>query len=288
MNRAEYRLGLLLVTASAVAWSTAGLFTRLIPLDAWTILAWRGLFSALGTAAVIAAMKRGVGWRGYLGTGWPEWLFACVSAVGMILFISSLRHTTVAHVAIIYATVPFVAAGLAWLVMREKPVAGAIGGSLVALAGIVLMVGFGGQGGLVGDVLALGMTLCMAAIMVIARHFRDIAVMPAACMSGLLSSLLSWPFGAPLAVSGEQLLLLALFGIASAVGLALFTLGARLLPAVETALIGSLDTPLAPLWVWLFFAEMPDPATIVGGMIVFGAVAVHLARSTRRVSSSNC
>lgn len=282
MRRSEYRLGLLLVTASAVAWSTAGLLTRLIPLDAWTILAWRGLFSALGTAVVIAAMEHGTGRHGFLRMGWPGWLFATVSAVGMILFISSLRYTTVAHVAVIYATVPFAAAGLAWLAMRERPGAGAMGGSLVALAGVALMVGFGGQGGRLGDALALGMTLSMAAIMVIARRFRDIAVMPAACMSALLSTLMSWPFGAPLTVSGEELLLLALFGMASAVGLALFTLGARLLPAVETALIGSLDTPLAPLWVWLFFAETPDLVTIAGGLIVFGAVAVHLARSARR------
>ena len=44
---AEYRLGLILVTASAVAWSLAGLFTRAIPLDSWTILAWRGIFLSL-------------------------------------------------------------------------------------------------------------------------------------------------------------------------------------------------------------------------------------------------
>lgn len=281
MNRADYRLGLVLVTASAVAWSTAGLFTRLIPLDAWTMLAWRGLFSALGTAAVIAAMGRGGGWDEFRRMGWPEWLFAIVSAIGMILFISSLRHTTVAHVAVIYATVPFVAAGLAWLVMREKAGASAIGGSLAALAGIALMVGFGGQGGLLGDVRAFGMTLSMAAIMVIARRFRDIAVMPAACMSGLLSSLLAWPFGTPLEVSSGELVLLALFGFASAIGLALFTLGARLLPAVETALVGTLDTPLAPLWVWLFFAETPDLATVAGGLVVFGAVGVHVVRSAR-------
>ncbi|MGO4837508.1 EamA family transporter, partial [Rhizobiaceae sp. 2RAB30] len=166
-------------------------------------------------------------------------------------------------------------------VMRDEGGSSAIGGSLAALAGIALLVGFGGQGGLLGDVLAFGMTLSMAAIMVIARRFRDIAVMPAACMSGLLSSLLAWPFGTPLAVSSWELALLALFGMASAIGLALFTLGARLLPAVETALIGTLDTPLAPLWVWLFFAETPDLATVTGGLIVFGAVGVHVVRSTR-------
>ncbi|BCH25201.1 hypothetical protein [Mesorhizobium sp. L-8-3] len=82
-------------------------------------------------------------------------------------------------------------------------------------------------------------------------------------------------------VSVEELSLLAFFGMASAAGLALFTLGARLLPAVETALIVSLDTPLPPPWVWLFFAETPGPVTMAGGLIVFAAVAPHLARSAR-------
>ena len=62
-----------------------------------------------------------------------------------------------------------------------------------------------------------------------------------------------------------------------AVGLPLFTLGARLLPAIETALIGSLEAPLAPLWVWLLFNETPAAATIGGGLMVVAAVILYLA-----------
>jgi len=98
----------------------------------------------------------------------------------------------------------------------------------------------------------------MAAMMVVARSFPNIPAMPAACLSALISGLACWPFGDPLAVSGRDLLLLVMFGMAnSAVGITLFALGARYLPAVETALIGSLDAPLAPLWVWLAFDETP-------------------------------
>lgn len=146
------------------------------------------------------------------------------------------------------------------------------------------MVGFGPEGGLWGDLLALGTTLAMAAMMVIARRFRDIPVMPAACLSALLSGLVCWPLSEPSAVSGHELMLLALFGLVnSAVGLAFFTLGARLLPAIETALVGSLDAPLAPLWVWLAFDETPSKTTMGGGLIVFAAVAAHLIAGTPRV-----
>jgi drug/metabolite transporter (DMT)-like permease len=277
MNAPEYRLGLILVTGSAIAWSTAGLFTRLIPTDTWTMLAWRGLFGALGLAIVIVALRRGDSLRGMWSMGWPGWLFVILSSVGMVFFITSLRHTTVAHVAVIYATVPFLAAALGWLMLRERPSASALVASLAALVGVAIMVGLGVEGGLFGDLLAFGMTLCMAVIMVIVRRYRNIPVMPAACLSALLSGLACWPLGDPLAVSGYDLLLLALFGIVnSSLGLALFTLGARFLPAIETALIGALDAPLAPLWVWLAFGETPSASTLVGGSIVFVAVAVHM------------
>jgi drug/metabolite transporter (DMT)-like permease len=226
--------------------------------------------------------------RGFRNLGWPGWLFAALGGLGMIFFITSLRHTTVAHVAVIYATVPLLAAGLGWLVSREKPSASAVAASLAALAGVVVMVGFGAEGSLLGNLLAFGMTIAMAFIMVIARRFRNIPVMPAACLSALLSGLVCWPLGNPLVVSGHEFLMLALFGLVnSAIGLSLFTLGARLLPAIETALIGSLDAPLAPLWVWLAFNETPGRSTIVGGAIVFIAVAAYLIAGATKTGKSS-
>ncbi len=277
MRAPDHRLGLVLVTGSAVAWSLAGFFTRLIHLDTWTMLAWRGVFGAVGTAAVIIAMERKTAWRSLRAMGWPGWLFAIVSAIGMVLFIASLRHTTVAHVAVIYATVPFLAALLGWLLIRERPSRSAMLASAAALFGVAVMVGLGVEGHFSGDLMALGMTFAMAVMMVIARRYHHVPVMPAACLSALLSGLACWPLGHALAVSGRDLALLAMFGLVnSAVGLTLFTMGAQLLPAIETALIGALDAPLAPLWVWIAFGEAPGAGTMLGGVIVFAAVGLHI------------
>ena len=281
--RASYRLGILLVTASAVAWSTTGFFTRLIPLDTGTLLFWRGLFGGLGILIFIVLQQRRNTVRSFRAMGRPAWSFAIVSALGMLCFISSLRMTTVAHVAIIYATVPFIAAGLAWLVMRERPTARAAVASLAALLGVGIMVGLGGDGSWLGDLLALGMTMAMAVMMVISRRFQGIAVMQAACLSTFLSAAIAMPCAANLAVSVHDLVNLAMFGIVnSSLGLVLFTLGARMLPAVETGLIGSLDAPLAPIWVWLVFAETPTAVTLIGGLIVFTAVAAHILAGSHR------
>jgi drug/metabolite transporter (DMT)-like permease len=281
--QAQYRLGLVLVTGSAIAWSTAGFFTRLIPLDNWTLLFWRGIFAAAGIFLFMLAKDGRGAWRQFGRLRGPGWLFAIVSGGGMMVYITSLTLTTVAHVAIIYCIAPFVAAGLAFLVMRERPTAVAIAASLVALIGVAVMVGLsGGEGSLFGDLLALVMTFGMAVMMVISRRHRDIPILAAACLSAVLSSAACWPFAAHVLPSPDLLFDLALFGLVnSAIGIALFTLGARLIPAVETALIGALDAPLAPVWVWLAFGETPGRATILGGILVIGAVLANVSFGAR-------
>ena len=45
-------------------------------------------------------------------------------------------------------------------------------------------------------------------------------------------------------------------------GLALLTIGARLIPAAQVALITLLEVVLGPLWVWLALSERPGTATL--------------------------
>src|SRR5262247_2224603 len=94
-DRPQFRLGVFCVTASAVAWSTAGFFTRLIPLDSWTILFWRGIFAGLFIGVYIVWQYRADTLRVYRSMGRAGWLFAICSAFGMTTFISALKLTTV-------------------------------------------------------------------------------------------------------------------------------------------------------------------------------------------------
>lgn len=55
--RSERGLGIALVTAAAIAWSTAPFFTRLLPLDPWTILFWRGLFGGSLISVLLVLMQ---------------------------------------------------------------------------------------------------------------------------------------------------------------------------------------------------------------------------------------
>lgn len=281
-SRRDYHLGLLLVTAAAVAWSTSGLFTRLVSVDTPTILFWRGLFGALGTCLVIATFSGTGGIGTFRHLGRHSFAYAALTALSMLLFISALRNTTVAHVAIITATVPFVAAYLGWAILRDAPSTSAIFASTAALVGVAVMAGISTDGSAFGDGLAFLMALCMAGMILISRRFRHIPALPATCLASALSAAATLPFATLAQVTPEDLSILALFGLVNQVlGFGLFALGARLLPPMETALITALDAPLAPLWVWLFLAETPERATLMGGALVFIAVLVHIRWANR-------
>jgi drug/metabolite transporter (DMT)-like permease len=260
--------------AAAVAWSTAGYFTRLIPVGLWTMLVWRNLFGGVFMLLYLVATKR----RDLLGSftrlGSIGWLAALINGVSMICYLAALRHTSVVNVVVIYATAPFVAAALAWLLFRETSSARTLIASLVALVGVTITVGGSPHlSGLTGDLLALLMTIGLATFTVILRHHRNTSMVSAAGASAWIGGLIALPFASTLAVSAHQLTNLALFGITSfGLGLVLYTIGARHLPAARSALISALDTPLAPIWVWLAFNERPAVTSIVGGSIVMIAV----------------
>ena len=89
-DRSQHRLGIALVVAAAVAWSTAPFFTRLLPYDSWTILFWRGLFGGGLIAASAVLMQGRAGLRDLTRMGRNGWLVASLSTPGMVAFIPAL------------------------------------------------------------------------------------------------------------------------------------------------------------------------------------------------------
>src|SRR3546814_4610249 len=105
------------------------------------------------------------------------WLLAGVGSLASLAFIFSFKLTYVANVAVIYATAPFIAAALGWLLMRERlRVQTAIAATVSIFGIVVVFAGSLGTASLLGDGLALLMTFGSALYMVLIRRFRDSAV----------------------------------------------------------------------------------------------------------------
>ena len=270
--------GSLLVAIAAVAFSTAGLFTRLISVDVWTMLFWRGLFGGLLILAYIAWRERAGTGAAFTVIGRPGLVIASCSTIATICFITALRETTVADVTVIYATAPFIAAGIAWAWTRERPRRITLAASALALVGVVVMCGAAHSAGhALGDLLSLGMTVLMALMMVVIRKNRHISMLPAACLSAFACAIVVLPLSHPAEVTAENLTLLSLFGTTQfGLGLLLLTAGSRRISATRASLLANLELPFAPLWVWLAFSEVPDQSTYIGGGIVCAAVLLDL------------
>jgi drug/metabolite transporter (DMT)-like permease len=280
----QHRLGVALIVAAAVAWSTAPLFTRLLPFDSWTILFWRGLFGGGLIAAILVLMQGRAGLREFSAMGSNGWLVASLSTLGMVCFIPALQLTSVSNVAIIIATGPFVAAAFAWIWLREAARWQTLLASLVALCGVAIIVGDArAHADIIGLALACLMTVAIAAMTVVVRRHKGTSMVAAAALSNLLGSIVSIPFAHGIgAVSWTDLAILAAFGFFQvALGLTLFVLGSRLLPSGQATLIATLETPLMPLWVWLAFQETPAPRALIGGALVMAAVIADVIDDSR-------
>jgi drug/metabolite transporter (DMT)-like permease len=277
-------LGVALIAGSAVAYSTAGFFARLIHLDLWTLVFWRGLFSTAFLLAVAHVQHGRSARRAFRRLDRWGWVAAGFSTAAMVCYLAALRNTSVADVAIIYGTAPFVTAAVALTVLGERTTAVTLWSSALALIGVALMfTGSGISHALEGDLLAFAMTVLMALMIITTRRSKSVSSLPIAVISSLASSIIAAPFTHPGRPDLLQFAELGLFGIAQlGLGLLLLTAGTRRLSASRVALVGGLDVPLAPIWVWIAFNEIPTPATIAGGLMVIAAVTLNTVLSTRR------
>lgn len=285
----DERLGFLLVFLSALFWSFGGAIARFIEVsDPWTIVFWRSLWAA---AFLLAFMLWRDGARGtvalFRGMGWPGVAVGCCFATASTCFVVALGYTTVANILLMQAGVPLIAALLAFLLFRER----VSGPTWVAIVAVILGVGvmvsdsLGGRVSPVGDGLALTIAVVFACATVITRRYAHVRMTPATCLGTLIAASFASSQLASFAVAPADMAYLFAFGALNlGLGLAFFATGARMIPAAYAALLGTFETLLGPVWVWLIHAEVPSSRTLLGGSIVFAALLVHILMEFRRLS----
>lgn len=277
---AGHSLGVGLIVASAAFFAMAGIFTKSISSDPWTIACWRGLVGGLLITGYVLWRSGRSGLS--LALGWRGWTMVAVGVLASLGFIASFKYTYVANVAIIYAAVPLVAAALEWAFLRVRPQAATIAMSLVCLLGVAIIVSGGlGGGHFFGDLVAVTMTAGAALYMVMIRAFRDTPVVWVGAVSAYILFAMGWFIVDPLAVSAADAWRMIGFGFTFACAVVLWTEGTRLVPASEAGVLGSAEVPIAILFAWMFLAELPPAASIAGGAVVMAAVVVHAFRARR-------
>jgi drug/metabolite transporter (DMT)-like permease len=281
-DRSVRRRGQLFVALAALAWSSAGVLQRELSVGTTTQLAGRALFACIALAGFVAVSNRGRTIAAFRSMGTAGFAVAICTAIASGSFIVALNHATVANVLFMQAAAPIFAALLAWIALGESVTGRALVAMGVALLGVALMVGGPGSGGVLGVGVSLVMTLAFAATIVITRHRREVSMAPAICLSQALVVVAVAPLAHPSTVTAHDLAFLVLLGAGQVgLGLAFLTVGARLIPAAEVALITLLEIVLGPLWVWIVLGERPALIAIIGGVVVMFAVVLQTTQSVQ-------
>ena len=196
----------------------------------------------------------------------------------------AMLNTTVANVVFIIGASPLVAALAGWLFLKERVSFTQVMTMLLAVLGIGLMFADGFvSGGMLGNVLALMMVFMYVIYLLILRRHRHIDMLPATCLSGLVTAMIVLPFTGTLVISQQDLVIAVLLGsVQFGMGFMLLTWSTRYLLAAEVALFSLSESILNPIWVWIGVNEVPSTLTLAGSAVVLFSVIVYSVMALKK------
>ncbi len=288
-NADAHKHGILFVFAAGILWSTVGLGIRLIE-DAlvWQILLYRSISMSLFLYLLIRVRSGESPFVQIRRIGSPIYIAGLALVAAYSGGIYSIQNTSVANAMLLFATTPFIAAVLGWLLLREPVRAATWIAITVAIGGIAIMIADkSGSVALKGSLAALGSAFGFAVFTVALRWGRTGEMLPAVFLSGLLAIAITLAIciasGLSLFVSPNDGSIAMGMGVLQVgAGLILYTLGSRSLPAAELALLSLAEVLLGPLWVWLFLGETASVNTLIGGAVLLVAITGNALSGMRR------
>jgi drug/metabolite transporter (DMT)-like permease len=283
------RTGIFFVLAAGVLWSTVGLGIRMIE-DAivWQILFYRSISLSAFLFLVIWLRSRESPLKLAIKAGLPASIGGLSLVAAYAGGIYAIQTTSVANAMLLFASAPFMAAILGWIVLRESVRPATWIATCVAMTGIAVMVSGQSDGAsLIGSLAALGSAFGFAVFTVALRWGKSGEMLPAVFLSGvyaiIITGVICLAIGAPLILSwndGGIAMGMGVFQVGA--GLILYTLGSKTVPAAELTLLSLAEVLLGPLWVWLFLGETITAYTLIGGTILLAAIAGNALSGARR------
>jgi len=266
---------------AGVVWSIQGVLIRqLDEAGSWAVLFWRSsgmvpvLVLWIGPGNALPALRQ-VSWAGVMG------------GLGLVLAfggaIVALQSTTVANAMLLFSASPFFAAVFGRILLKEPVSFPTWGAILLALVGILVMVGGIGQiggGQVLGTAAALTSAAGFAAFTVAIRWGHVADSLPVVLLGGIFSAIA----GAVAALIAGQTLAVPPFeaGLAFGMGVVtltggmyLYTKGSQAVPAAQATLLSLIEVLLAPGWAWIFLSETLSANTALGGAVLLAAVGLN-------------
>ena len=280
--------GLMLALAGALLLTPDTLLMRLSELDGGAMLAWRACLAGLVFLSIglIARFKEEKGNRARVSS-FGFWSLVICQIGNASFFAFGIALAPVAVVLLAVATVPVIAALLGYFLLGELADRRVWATIVLVFSGILMSVAGDIERGmniefetLLGACCGLAVAISLAFNFVIIRKNKtvpfELAIGLGALIAGCTAFYL-WPVAWQ--VRGASLIYISLTGlIILPVSFFLLSKASRLTSAANVSMIMLLETVLGPLWVWLGIKETPNSLTLLGGVLVVGALGFFLYR----------
>ena len=267
---ADHKKGILAVLASALLWSTGGLFIKLISLNAFQLSGLRSVFAAL--VFIILFKKKLLEVNGY------TFINASFYAGILILFVIATKMTSAANAIFLQYTAPIYVLFLEPLINKTKYEIINVVTIVFCFAGMILFfVGELSPGHMEGNIIALLSGIAFAAFLIGMRKNRPEYQFSSIFYGNILIAIICLP-----SIFSIEQFTLPDFGMIAFLGIfqiglayAIFSYGLKRVYAIEASLISMIEPVLNPVWVFIWYGEVPAYLAIVGGIIIVSAISLR-------------
>ena len=269
--------GPLLILTGGFCLSWGGLILRTFEsASIWQILFYRSIFFLWVLIAFILLTYGKKTFKKIKEAGVPGLIGGIFLSTNFVAYMYSMMETTVANVVFIISTQTVFLPIIAYIFLKEKISPRGYVAIMLAMIGVTLMIGDSfGTGSLKGNLAALTIPINFSVLVLIIRKYPKVDMIPAIFYAGILSCLYGLLLLENFAISTKDIWLAFLLGVPQlAFGFIFITIGSRTTPAVMVGLLMLMESIFAPIWVWLFYNEIPPISVLIGGIIILSAVVM--------------
>ena len=278
MNILKSLPGPLLIFFGALSLSFGGLIVKSFEgATLWQILFWRSLFFSLTVLTFLIITYKSKVLKSFHDSGLPGFIGGLILSIGFCGYVFAMYNTTVANTNFIISLQILFLAIFGFFFLKEKINLITLISIILAMSGVLLMVGNSlSPGELSGNLAAFTMPITFAVLIMIVRKFPSVDMVPAQFVAGVSSCLIGLSLSPTIMISPHDIFLGFLAGFFQiGFGFIFITIGARTTPSAMVGIIMLSESVLGPIWAFLFVSEIPSLYGLIGGAIILLAVLLQ-------------
>jgi len=270
--------GPLLVFFGAFSLSFGGLIIKSFEgATQWQILFWRTVFFLLVISIYLLVTYKKNIFKSFYDSGIPGFFGGLILSFGFCGYVFAMYNTTVANTNFIIQTQTIFLAIFGYFFLKEKISKTTLISIILAISGILLMVGNTlSPGQTIGNLAAFSMPISFAVLILVVRKYPNVDMVPSQFIAGIFALIIGYLMSGKINISYYDIFLGFLAGFFQlGFGFIFITIGAQRTPSAMVGIIMLTEAVFGPLWAWLFINEQPPTIVVTGGTIVIIAVLLQ-------------